>query len=296
LRKITVVTTSHERGYADYGREMLRSFDAHWPDDVRLWFYHEGFGVEPPSARVELFDLRTASPGLARFKERHQDHPRARGMMRKRWKLRWGGLKLALERPWGVRRYRYRWDAVRFAHKMYAIFHAAANCNSDVLIWIDADTRFFAPVDRATIESFVPADAFLGCLRRTMMHTECGFVAYNLRHPAIAGFLRDFAAFYDQDLFLREQEFHDSWLFDIARRRAEARGHRSHDIAEGIGKHAEHVLINSRLGAFMDHMKGDRKSAGQSHADDLIVERAEAYWQTAGRKGTPGTEEGGAGR
>lgn len=296
MRSITVVTTSHERGYAGHGREMLYSFDAHWPGDIRLRFYHEGFEVDPPSARVDLFDLNQASPDLIRFKQRHQDHPKAHGMMRKRWKLRLGRFRLAVERPWGARRYRYRWDAVRFSHKMYAIFHAAATCDSDVLIWIDADTRFFAPVDRVTIESFVPSDCFVGCLKRTMMHTECGLVAYNLRHPATLDFLRDLARFYDEDGFLQEQEFHDSWLFDVARRRAEARGHRSHDIADGIGAQAVHVLVNSRLGAFMDHMKGDRKDSGKSYADDLIVDRAEAYWQRSGERGADGRVDPGGDR
>jgi hypothetical protein len=61
--------------------------------------------------------------------------------------------------------------------------------------------------------------------------------------------------------------------------RAEARGDLTWDIAEGIGHRASPVLINSSLGEFMDHIKGNRKEAGVSRADDLIVKRDEAYWQ-----------------
>jgi len=64
---------------------------------------------------------------------------------------------------------------------------------------------------------------------------------------------------YERDLLFHEREYHDSYLFDVIRRRAQARGVRVHDIAEGAGWRAKHVLINSRLGAFMDHLKGDRK-------------------------------------
>jgi hypothetical protein len=39
-----------------------------------------------------------------------------------------------------------------------------------------------------------------------------------------------------------------------------------------------HVLINSRLGSFMDHLKGGRKAAGASSAEELVVPRTEAYW------------------
>jgi len=52
-----------------------------------------------------------------------------------------------------------------------------------------------------------------------------------------------------------------------------------YDIAEGIGARADHVLINSRLGRFMDHMKGERKASGSSHAADLLVTRSEDYWK-----------------
>ena len=113
---------------------------------------------------------------------------------------------------------------------------------------------------------------------RRDIHTECGFVAYNLRHPATAAFLATFERFYTDDLFLQEEEFHDSHLFDIARERTERYGHRSYDIAEGIGRRAPHVLINSRLGRFMDHMKGKRKRAETSRASDLVIERQGGYW------------------
>ena len=90
--------------------------------------------------------------------------------------------------------------------------------------------------------------------------------------------LADLEAMYTQDLLFREREFHDSWLFDVVRRRAERRGALSYDIAEGVGMRTLHVLINSRLGSFMDHLKGGRKAAGASSAEELVVPRTEAYW------------------
>lgn len=172
----------------------------------------------------------------------------------------------------------YRWDAVRFSHKSYAIFDAARRTDADALIWIDADTRFFADVDMAELAALAPPDSAVSCLRRPG-HSECGFVVYNLRHPETRRLLAEFEAMYSQDLFLAEREFHDSYLFDVVRQRAEKRGAQVHDIGEGVGWRARHVLINSRLGRFMDHMKGDRKSEGKSRADDLLVQRDEAYWQ-----------------
>ena len=275
-RRFAVVTTCHAGGYRDYGQIMVETYLKHWPAEVSLMLYHEGF--EPPSApgRIESHDLVVASPALMAFKTRHIGNPRAHGKVQPRRRLRIGSMSIPL--PMRGRKAPYRWDAVRFAHKSYAIFDAARRTNADTLIWIDADTRFFADVDMAELDALAPPDSAVSCLRRPN-HSECGFVVYNLRHPETRRLLDEFEAMYTQDLLFAEREFHDSFLFDIVRQRAETRGARTHDIAEGAGARASHVLINSRLGRFMDHMKGDRKTEGKSRAGDLLVKRDEAYWK-----------------
>lgn len=275
-RRFAVVTTCHAAGYQAYGQTMVETFLEHWPHEVPLMLYHEGF--EPPSAtgRIEAYDLAEASPELVAFKARHKDNPRADGEWRPRQRLRIGALSIAL--PWRVRQASYRWDAVRFAHKSFAVFDAARRTDADALIWIDADTRFFADVDRAELAALMPPANVAACLRRPK-NSECGFVVYNLRHPEIRRLLAEYEAMYTQDLLFNEYEFNDCYLFDVVRKRAESRGAHTHDIAEGAGWKASHVLINSRLGRFMDHMKGNRKTDGKSRAGDLLVARKEAYWQ-----------------
>jgi len=275
-RRFAAVTTCHAAGYQEYGQVMVETYLKHWPVEVPLLLYHEGF--DPPSApgRVQAFDLSAASPALVAFKARHIDDPRVNGKQRPWNRLRMGSFSIPL--PMRVRKACYRWDAVRFSHKSHAIFDAARRTDADILIWIDADTRFFADVDLAELATLAPPDSAVSCLRRPH-HSECGFVAYNLRQPETRRLLAEFEAMYTQDLFLAEREFHDSYLFDVVRERAQARGARVHDIAQGIGWQAPHVLINSDLGRFMDHMKGDRKAEGGSRAGDLLVERDEAYWQ-----------------
>ena len=41
-----------------------------------------------------------------------------------------------------------------------------------------------------------------------------------------------------------------------------------------------HPLINTKLGKWIDHMKGDRKNLGKSKTSDIVVDRAEIYWRT----------------
>jgi hypothetical protein len=40
-----------------------------------------------------------------------------------------------------------------------------------------------------------------------------------------------------------------------------------------------HPLINTKLGQWIDHMKGDRKTLGKSKSSDIMVKRKEGYWQ-----------------
>jgi len=277
-RTFSVVTTCHGAGYAEYGRRMIESFDHHWPDEVPLLLYRENFEPEVESERIIVRDLLESCPELVAFKRRHADNPLANGRtQRYRFRLSRNPYKNRIklgDRNWGSG---FRWDAVRFAHKAFAIFHAAANSDADVLIWVDADSLFFAPPTWEELESFVPPDCFVGYLHRPT-YAECGFIAYNLRHPATRQMLAAFEQLYTRDELFREYEFHDAYLFDVVRRQTEQAGHKSYDIGEGIGARAKHVLINSRLGRFMDHVKGGRKDIGHSPRGDLVVDRREAYW------------------
>ena len=248
---------------------MLQTFDRHWPPDVTVHFYPEAFDPHPLPARVQVRDLLDASPDLVTFKQRHRDDRRAHGLKRRmRLSLRLWPFRWKLRPDWGLG---FRWDAVRFSHKSFAILHAAAHTDADVLLWIDSDTRFFADVPHAELEGFVPADCFVGCLKRKRMWTETGVVAYNLRDPLIASFFDAFRRLYTHDELFAEREYHDAYLFDRIRKRIEARGGRSHDIAQGTGDAAKHVLVNSPLGRFMDHMKGDRKISGSSRESDFVA-------------------------
>lgn len=224
MRTFSVVTTCHAVGYAEYGRRMIETFDRHWPEKIPLILYRENFEPEVPSSRIIVRDLIESCPDLIAFKRRHADNPLAHGQtQRYRFRLSRNPYKNRIklgERNWGSG---FRWDAVRFAHKAFAIFHAAAHTDTDVLIWVDADSLFFAAPSREELESFVPPDCFVGCLKRPT-YSECGFIAYNLRHPATRQMLAAFERLYTEDELFRQYEFHDAYLFDVVRRQVERAG------------------------------------------------------------------------
>lgn len=279
MRTFAAVTTCHKQGYELYGQTMMETFDRHWPEDVALYFYAEGFAPPPISERVVLRNLLADCPDLVAFKRRHKNNPVAHGAHgRRRLEIRveWHKPKMKIQRvEWGLG---YPWDAVRFSHKSFAIFDAAARCPADVLFWIDADIVVFDDVPRAFLEELMPRDCLLSFLKRPKF-SECGFVGYNLRHPEIRNFFARFQALYTTDRLFKQREYHDSYLFDVIRRRFERKGCRTHDIAEGLGQQAGHVFVNSKLGRYMDHMKGDRKIEGSSRQEDFVVARNEEYWK-----------------
>ena len=278
MRTFAAVTTFNQEGYNLSGRRMLQSFDRYWPKSVSLYAYAENCRADVQSNRITHLDLLAESPELVAFKARHKDSPTAHGEQAwKRWMIRanWKKLKVRIRRvQCGLGS---RWDAVRFSHKCFAIFTAAEYCKHDVLFWVDADTVFFDDIPREFFEELMPRHCLLSFLMRSD-HSECGFVGYNLRHPAMSDFLKEFKELYTRDRLFKYAEFHDSYLFDVIRTRFERKGHSTYDIGEGIGTQARHVFINSKLGRYMDHMKGDRKLQGSSEESDLVVERKEKYW------------------
>lgn len=278
MRRFAIVTTCNEQGWETYGRQMIRSAERHLPSDVLIYLYAEDFIPDEGCDRVIVRELLSSCPDLVAFKERHKDNPVARGLAaRSRLKLivQWHKPRVKLRRfSWGSG---YRWDAIRFSHKVFAICHAAERCHADALFWMDADINVFADVPRDLLSAVMPEECLVSCLLRPAV-SECSFMGFNLKHATAHDFLQALKAFYVTDSVFREREYHDSFLFDLVRRRFERRGHRVHDIACGEGKRSHHVFINSILGQCMDHLKGRRKHDGRSDAADLTVPRSEAYW------------------
>jgi hypothetical protein len=128
--KIAVVTTFHEDGLKKYAQRMIDTFCQNWPQEITLHVYPEKCNpIISDHSRVTLTDLDGVRE-LANFKAKWKNVPKANGDVRSdpvRSKRRDSGKG-------------FKWDAVRFAHKVYSIFDCVKNTNADILIWMDADT------------------------------------------------------------------------------------------------------------------------------------------------------------
>ena len=276
--KIAVVTTFHEEGLKKYGQKMINTFCENWPAEVVLHIYPENCnpGIRDHS-HVTLKRLEEL-PDLMAFKDRWQNVPKANGdvsadPVRSKRKDAGKGFK---------------WHAVRFAHKVYAIFHCAKETDADILIWMDADTICHSPITLKDLYRMIPTDSELCYLGRKGKYSECGLYSMNLRSQNIHNFLKEFQRMYDDaenGIFLLD-EWHDSFVFDAVRIKfpymlqTDWASH-LHDLRprQGNSTGEGHPLINSDWGAWLDHLKGSRKNLGRSNREDLKVRRTEPYWQ-----------------
>ena len=99
----------------------------------------------------------------------------------------------------------------------------------------------------------------------------------NLKSPSVQVFLNKFQCMYDdaENGIFKQQEWHDSFIFDVVRKHIALNElDWSSHLITGEG----HPLINSEWGAYLDHLKGDRKTSGRSKLSDLRVQRNESYW------------------
>jgi hypothetical protein len=265
--KISIVTTFHKAGYEQYGQRMIKSFLENWPKTVILHVYAEDVEVLERADNLIIHNLHKESLDLVKFKTTWKNVPKANGDVS-------GDPFRSRRKDLGKG---FKWDAIRFSHKVYSIFHCAKICDSDLLLWMDADMVCHSPITHEKIESMcVKGDlCFLG---RNGKYTECGLYSMNLNSSGITIFLEKFQYYYDNaevGIFTLS-EWHDSFVFDCVRKSLVIN---EHNWAEGIITGEGHPLINCEWGAYLDHLKGNRKSNGKSLKTDLKVTRTEGYWK-----------------
>ncbi len=275
MRRLAVITTFPPNRWEAYGKRMLESFIENWPDDVKLYVYYEKELPPIQHEKLVYIDLEKENPDLVSFKERHKNDPVANGELQ--------------EIPNGVRRRpeagkndrgkgSFLWDAVRFAHKTFAVAHAIENIDVDVILWLDADTYTFRPIPKEFVLDLMPEDRLVNYLGRGEKYPECGWVSYNKRHLLMNNFINTWVELYNKDTIFTHLEWHDSYIFwQVLNQVAPDQGY---DIGKGAGAKGHHIFINSVLGAYVDHMKGKRKVKGKSSATDLRSNRPEEYWQS----------------
>lgn len=279
IMDINVVTTFHKEGLEVYGQRFLDSFAERVDDKIKLLVYAESCNpTNPNPEQIKIFDSFEALPKLNGFKSRWNNVPKANGVPPE-------DIKARRPRDWHKA---FKWDAVRFANKVYAVFDACER-STDWCVWMDADTFVHSNWSFDDFEKLLPKDkwiTYVGRGKGSQTWPECGFYGLNLKHDMCKLFLKEFERMYeeaDNGIFELE-EWHDSFVFGHILNHFEKIDNNVHDYSKDIYVNTAktggggHPLINGPLGKFIDHMKGGRKKDGKSLKKDLMTNRTEAYW------------------
>jgi hypothetical protein len=279
MKDITVVTTFHKAGLDLYGQRFLNSFAERVDPRISMLVYTENCEPQNPNPdQITILSAEQHLPKLQKFKKVWSNVPKANGKC-----------------PFPEKRLRdyhkeFKWDAVRFANKVYAVFDACEK-SQDWCVWMDADMFVHSNWAYNEWEKLLPDDywiTYVGRGKKGATWPECGFYGLNLKQKACKKFLKGFERQYEeaeQGIFLLP-EWHDSYVFGNLLNEMRKKNSNVLDYTENtLLKTAEtggggHPLINSELGKWVDHLKGDRKKLGKSKITDISVERKESYWQT----------------
>jgi len=244
--KPLIITAMNQRLYQEYGHRFFDTFDRRYP----LMVYHEDYPTQRPPYIpdwAEHTHTPTVTPELYRWTQAHSDRPTQS----------------------------YRDDAVRFSHKVWAIWHGVITYTGwtdqySGVIWMDADTVFknmpsptelVQYLDRADITVYDRPDCpETGCIWFSSRQREIN--AWNSTYECTAvEFVNALRSTYESDLIYEMKEQHDAYVIgQLLRHDLCARG-RWASLTEGAHRHPQ---AHSRSAEWWDHCKGPRKIRGRS--------------------------------
>ena len=119
-------------------------------------------------------------------------------------------------------------------------------------------------IENSFIDTLVENDSYLTFLGREHLnfHSEAGFLIFNTKNKFHKIFWERMMEMYDQGKLFDQNEWHDSYIFDVVRLELEKKSLKNINISlMGLSKTQDqlNVFDSSVLGNFMNHFKGNRK-------------------------------------
>lgn len=235
-----IVSSFNKEGYEKYAKRFLESFIANWPKKVKLIVYYHDFELAdaPAAPNVEYRNLNKEFPALEEW--------------RNKYKHATGNVQ---------GRYDYRYDGIKFSHKVFAISDVVAKLRKikrpGQLIWLDADTITTQQVSPQNIIFHLPKEADIIHLgRRTINYSETSFISFNLNRPQAWQFLADFRDCYTTGEIFSYAEWHDGFIFERLLNVHKWHGLKALSLSDPQDLDA---FNSSPLGSFMQHFKGAKK-------------------------------------
>ncbi len=248
---VTVVTSFNADGYEQYGRRMVETFDELWPKEARLLVYYQGEFARRHSQRITWIDLdKTAD--INTFKKKFGNFNQANGIMITKGS---GNSLVAV--------HDYRYDAIRFCHKVFSILDSMNHSGRRYLVWIDGDTFTKVVPTESWLKGLLPENGkFHTYIKRRNDCSEAGFLAYDVTHVLCPAYFTKLHGLWMSGDIFAHREWHDSFIFDRLRETYAEEAFRSISVG---GSGTVHPFVNCSLGLVMDHVKGPvRKITGTS--------------------------------
>ena len=287
--KIKFITSYKPGCWEQYAKKGIEAMAKNLRGEIDLVVYAEEKIPACDYERIKWIDLNNAEPELFKFKKRHKNDPVANGKL---GNVEGGVRRLPeLQKLGGLDKNKesFLWDAVRFANKVFCVINAVRNSlDYNYVVWLDADTNIFRPMPFEFITKLLPQNTmvtYLGRENPTLndggKYPECGFVGYNLQHPETQNFINEWERLYKEDSVFKILEWHDSYVFwHLTKKFRQEKLIEVNDIGKWVGVKGHHVFVNSVLGQYIDHMKGDRKIKGSSSKKDLKTTINDVeYWK-----------------
>jgi hypothetical protein len=159
-----LITSFSERGAFLYGTRMIGSVCRHWAPAIEVVAYLDARPANyrlPPRVAVRW---TTDLPAWMACRTRWAREPMLQGFG---------------PAPSSRARYHYRWDAARFAVKVFVWRDAAQRLGRGVLTWLDGDTETLSPIPAGWPTTLL-GDADVAYLGRGSMHPETGYVGFRV--------------------------------------------------------------------------------------------------------------------
>ena len=254
----TLITSFNKAGYDQYGKDFLATLKL-WPYSINIVVYYEGSNGAAVPVDIDL-------PSRVRLRDFWEvEHM-------KEWFDQISHFKLMSGKTEDIE-YNINFDA-RQARKVFMEAHALKTYGGKVF-WIDADVITHSKIPETFLDFVLPDDKFCCFLGRDWFYTESGFIGFNADHDVCKLFMTAYTKVFLDGVIFTRPGWHDCWGFDVVREWC-GKQDDFNDLAKGIPK-TLHPFVNSVLGKYMDHRKGNRKDS-RTDKSELVVPRPEAYW------------------
>lgn len=232
------ITTMSNDQITTFGEKLFNSWDKFSTTDELIVFLDN-----PDTVTIEYKNItfkKIKNPNYTSFLEKYKGNPENRGTYKNG--------------------YEYRFDVVKFSHKVYAFYEGLKYVNKDdkYFVWWDADAWLTGTLNDQILEEKLGIDkgfcAYLG--RKDWDHSETGFIAFNTNDSDYKLFLDSMVKIYDAgNVFKLAQGRTDSHVFDLLREAFVKQKNKTFlNISEGVN--GNHVWPDTSLYDFSDHAKG----------------------------------------